>query len=32
VLELCNSDPTRPMAYAVGNQVVLPQRLRKPMS
>jgi hypothetical protein len=37
VLNLCNSDPTRPpfgfcFLYAIGNQVVLPQRLRKPTS
>jgi hypothetical protein len=38
VLDLCNSDPARIPAeglcflYAVGNQVVLPQRLRKPLS
>ena len=38
VLDLCNSDPARNPAeglcflYAVGNQVVLPQRLRKPLS
>jgi TIR domain-containing protein len=38
VLDLCNSDPARNPAeglcflYAVGNQVVLPQRLRKPQS
>jgi hypothetical protein len=38
VLDLCNSDPARIPAeglcflYAVGNQVVLPQRLSKPLS
>ena len=38
VLDMCNSDPARNPAeglcflYAVGNQVVLPQRLRKPLS
>jgi hypothetical protein len=38
VLDMCNSDPARNPAeglcflYAVGNQVVLPQRLRKPQS
>lgn len=38
VLDICNKDTGRPnglgpcFLYAVGNQVVLPQRLRKPMS